>query len=249
LIKQTLKKVLFIPDVHIPYHNKRAFNLMLKVATDFKPDITVVLGDFGDFYSVSRFTKDPSRKNNLKWEIQEVNKELDKLDKLNSSLKIFVEGNHEFRLNRYINEKVPELDGMLNVQQAFKLKERSWVHIPYRQDYKLGKVYLTHDVNQAGRYSIFRVLDTYMHSVITGHTHRLSYIVESDGVGNPILSATFGWLGDVSKIDYVHRITAVKNYVLGFGIGYVDPTTGVLYATPIPIIRNKCVLNGKIYQN
>jgi hypothetical protein len=87
------------------------------------------------------------------------------------------------------------------------------------------------------------------HTAITQNTHRMAYIVESDGVGNPILSATFGWLGDVSKIDYVHRITAVKNYVLGFGIGYVDPTTGVLYATPIPIIRNKCVLNGKIYQN
>jgi predicted phosphodiesterase len=243
-----LQKVLFIPDSHIPYVNKPAFTLMVKVAHDFKPQIIVVQGDFADFYSVSKFSKDPARKLNLQWEIDEVNKYLDLLDKLGATQKVFIAGNHEFRLDRYIQDKCPELWGMVNTEAAFKLKERKWQYVPYRKDFKLGKVYLTHDVGTSGRNAAHKTIDTYMHSAITGHTHRMIYVVEADGVGEPVLSAQFGWLGDVEKIDYLHRIQAVKNYVLGFGVGYLERATGVLYTVPVPIIRNKCLLNGKVYR-
>jgi predicted phosphodiesterase len=243
-----LKRILFIPDTHVPYHNKKAFDLLLKVAQDLKPEIVVILGDFADLYSVSKFIKDPSRKNKLKWEIEQVNLALDRIERLNAPLVIYLEGNHEFRLNRYISEKVPELDGILDVKQAFNLKNRGWVHVPYRKDYKLGKVYLTHDVDAVGRNAAHKVIDTYLHSAITGHTHRMIYVVEADGVGEPILSAQFGWLGDISKIDYQHRIKATKNYVLGFGIGYMDQPSGIIYTTPVPIIKNTCLVNGKLYR-
>ena len=219
---------------------------MLKAMNDFKPDIIAILGDFSDFYSVSKFSKDPSRKTNLKWEIEEVNKYLDRLDTLGARKKIFVAGNHEFRLDRFIQDKAPELYGIINTEQAFRLKERKWTFIPYRRDFKLGKVYLTHDVNSSGRNAAHKVIDTYMHSAITGHSHRMLYVVEADGIGEPILSAQFGWLGDISKVDYQHRIVAVKNYVLGFGIGYMEEETGLTFSVPVPIIHNKCMINGKI---
>jgi len=243
-----LKKVLFIPDTHCPYHNKRAWRLVMKVGQSWKPDIIVVLGDFGDFYTVSNFTKDPARKVSLSWELAECNRLLNNLDALGSKLKIFIEGNHEHRLNRFIHDKAPELDGIVDVRSAFKLKEHGWVHVPYRDHYKLGKVYLTHDVNATGRNAVHRVIDTYQHSAITGHTHRIGYAIEADGIGCPILSATFGWLGDISKIDYQHKITATKAYVLGFGIGYLEEPSGLLFATPVPIIKNKCLVEGKIYE-
>ncbi len=243
-----LKKVLFIPDTHSPYHNKRAWRLVMKVGQSWKPDIIVVLGDFGDFYTVSNFTKDPARKISLSWELAESNRLLNNLDALGAKLKIFIEGNHEHRLNRFIHDKAPELDGIVDVKSAFKLKERGWVHVPYRDHYKLGKVYLTHDVNATGRNAVHRVIDTYQHSAITGHTHRIGYVIEADGIGCPILSATFGWLGDISKIDYQHKITATKAYVLGFGIGYLEEPTGLLFATPVPIIKNKCLVEGKVYE-
>lgn len=245
---ETLEKILFIPDTHIPYHNKRAFELMLRVCEDFKPNIIVILGDFADFYSVSRFSKDPSRKLKLKWEIEQVNLGLDRIDKLNAKLKIYIAGNHEFRLDRFIADKAPELHGILNCEQSFHLKDRKWKYIPYRKDYKLGKVYLTHDVDSYGRNSAHKVIDTYLHSAITAHTHRMIYVVEADGIGNPILSAMFGWLGDIDKIDYQHRIKAIKNYVLGFGIGYMEKNTGVVHAIPVPIIKNKCLVNGTLYK-
>lgn len=221
---------------------------MVKAMKEFKPDVIIILGDFCDFYTVSRFDKDPSRKLNLKWEIEEVNKGLDELDTLGAKKKIFIAGNHEFRMDKFIHNKAPELYGIITTEESLKLKQRNWIFVPYRKDYKLGKIYLTHDIDAIGRNAVHKAIDVYMHSVITAHTHRIGYAVEADGVGEPILSASFGWLGDVDKIDYQHRIKAVKNYVLGFGIGYMEPNTGLVFATPVPIVNYKCLINGKIYK-
>lgn len=243
-----MKRVLFIPDTHAPYHNKRAWRLLIRVIRKWRPHIIVFLGDFGDFYSVSQFPKDPKRKLDLGWEIEVINKLLDEIQSCGAEQVIFIEGNHEYRLFNFIKQKAIEIAGITpDIIKAFKLKERGWVHVPYRDHYKLGKVYLTHDVGATGRNAAHKVLDTYQHSAITGHTHRISYAIEADGVGEPILSTTFGWLGDLSRVDYTHKITATKAYVLGFGIGYLEEKTGLLFATPVPIIKYKCMVEGKVY--
>jgi len=59
--------------VHVPYHDSTAWNVCLKVIGDIKPDLTVVIGDFCDFYSVSQYRKDPARKNDLLYEVDKVN--------------------------------------------------------------------------------------------------------------------------------------------------------------------------------
>jgi len=51
------RTALIIPDAHIPFHDKQAYGLMLKVAQDVMPDEIVILGDYGDFNSVSGHDK------------------------------------------------------------------------------------------------------------------------------------------------------------------------------------------------
>ena len=53
-----VKKALIIPDCHIPYEDKRAYDLMLEVAKDVDPDEIVILGDYADFYAVNSHGKD-----------------------------------------------------------------------------------------------------------------------------------------------------------------------------------------------
>ena len=69
-----LERILFIPDAHRPYHDERAWRLMLKAARRFAPHRLVVLGDFGDFYATSRHEKDPNRKRNLEFELASMNR-------------------------------------------------------------------------------------------------------------------------------------------------------------------------------
>jgi hypothetical protein len=243
---------LFVPDSHVPYEDVRAWELMLKVGKAIKPHYLRVIGDLADFVSVSSHSKNPERLTRLEPEVDSVNARLDQLDALGAVDKGYIAGNHEDRLTRYLQDKAPELYGLVGIPELFKLKERGWAYTPYKDYTKLGKLHLTHDVGASGRNATFRALDSFQHSVITGHSHRMQYIVEGNAVGEYKLSAQFGWLGDRKKIDYMSRAKVNKDWALGFGIGYAS-AAGIVYATPVPIIQVKgdytCVVNGTLFTN
>lgn len=243
-----LEPILIVPDCHIPYHDKEAFNLMLSVAKDLKPKHIYIIGDFIDFYSVSSHSKNPKRSLNLVGELKAAEEGLDQLDALGAENKVYIAGNHCDRLQRYLQDKAPELFDVVSVPELLHLKKHGWDYIPYKKDTKLGKVHFTHDVGASGRNAIFRCLDTYQHSVVTGHTHRLAYIVEGNATGEFKVSAQFGWLGNAEEIDYMQHAKVLKDWALGFGIGYYDPASKFVYLTPVPIVEYSCVVNGKLYK-
>lgn len=248
VVGDRLGSVLIVPDVHAPYHDEHAWQLMLDVARDLRPETIICMGDLADFYSVSSHSKDPKRAVKLKDEIEVVKRLRSELDELGARTKIFCEGNHEDRLARYLRDKAPELYGIVDVPSVLGLEENGWEFIPYRDHRRRGKVHYTHDTGSAGRYATFKSLDMYQHSVITAHTHRLVYIVEGNAVGDAKLSASFGWLGDVRQIDYMHRAKSKKDWALAFGVGYEDAQTGHAFLVPIPIVEYRCVFNGKLYK-
>lgn len=247
-----LEPVLFFGDVHRPFHDEKAWKLLLKVGRALKPKHLVCIGDYMDCYSVSSHDKDPSRVALLKEEVADAKKGLDQLDALGASNKIWLSGNHEYRLDRAIASKAPELFGLVTIPELLGLKERGWSYTPYRQATRLGKLYLTHDVGASGRTSSFRALDAFSHSVVTGHAHRLQMIVEGSAVGDQRVSVQFGWLGDPDKIDYLARFKVLRDWATGFGVGHLNPSTGACYLTPVAVIRvgkkHTCVVNGRYYE-
>jgi predicted phosphodiesterase len=241
-----LEKILLIPDVHVPYHDHDAFALMMKAAKAFKPDHAIILGDFIDCYAVSSHSKHPDRSLKLKEEVEGTKAALDLIKSLGAKNNVFIAGNHEDRLERYLKDKAPELFNFINIQNILELKEKGFKYVPYKQSYRIGKLNLTHDTGNAGRFAHYKSLDTFQHNVIIGHTHRLGYAVEGNAQGERHLTAMLGWLGDVEQVDYMHRVKAVKDWTLGFGIGYMDTKTDIVYVVPIPIIKNTCLIEGKL---
>jgi hypothetical protein len=73
------------------------------------------------------------------------------------------------------------------------------------------------------------------------------YVVEGTALGEAKLSATFGWLGNREKVDYMQRGKVMKDSALGFGVGYVHPRSGCVYLTPVPIVNYTCVVEGRFY--
>lgn len=242
-----LQRTLFVPDSHRPYHDQRAWSLMLKVGRAFKPELLVTMGDLADFYGVSSHSKDPKRALRLDEEVADVNVALDELDSLGAKRRIYLGGNHEDRLTRYLRDRAPELFPFIDIPSLFRLKQRGWQYVPYRKHIRIGKLYLTHDIGVAGRYAVFRCLEAFEHSVVTGHTHRLAYVVEGNATGERKVSAQFGWLGDIKQVDYMTQVKVIKDWALGFGVGYLHRTTGVAYLVPVPIVNYSCVVEGKTY--
>jgi hypothetical protein len=246
-----LEPIVIVPDVHRPYHDKTAWALFLRVAKSMRPTHLICIGDFADFYSVSSHSKDPRRALRLSEEIADVRVGLSELDALGATHKKFIGGNHCDRLTRYLADKAPELFGMIDIPDLFQLRARGWDYTPYKQHAELGKANFTHDVGVSGRNASFRALDTFQHTIVTGHAHRFQYIVEGNALGEAKLSAQFGWLGDAEQVDYMHRVNVLTNWALGFGVGYVQPQSGIVYLVPVPIVRvgrdYTCVVNGQLF--
>ena len=246
-MKQKLKKILIVSDAHHPFVDKKAWQLLLNVGKDLKPDVIVTMGDFADFYSVSAHSKDASRLDRFEDEVTAVNEALDQLDALGAKEKHFIMGNHCDRLQRYLNDKAPELNSFVTVPQLFNLRKRKWKCIPYKESTKIGKLNLTHDVGSAGKGAVFNALSTFQHNVVIGHVHRLTYHVEGNATGDAHVGASFGWLGGKDKVDYMHRVKVNRDWAHGFGIAHMEPN-GNVHIQPIVIVDYKCVVNGKLYK-
>lgn len=220
---------------------------MLKAARYFRPDIVVIQGDFGDFYPVSSHDKDPRRANDLQYEINEIKELLASLNKLGARRKIYICGNHEDRLERYLMQRAPALFGTVKIPEVLGLKELGWEFVPYKRSLKLGKLNLTHDTGTAGQNAHRQAMDTFQGSVAIGHTHRLEYTVKGRAEGAGQVGAMFGWLGDFDSIDYMHRMKAKRDWVHGFGLGFMEPN-GIMHLQPVPIVNGRCVVMGELVQ-
>lgn len=240
-----MKRLLFIPDTHVPYEDPKAFALMLKAARVFKPDTVVLLGDFADFYAVSSHSKNPDRRLDLRYEVDRVKERLKDIKRLGAKRNIYVAGNHEDRLERYLMDKAPALFTSVKIPDVLGLQELGFEYVPYKEHVMVGKLHLTHDTGNAGQYAHYKAQADFEGNVIIGHTHRMGYAIVGTAKGHPHVCAQLGWLGDFGAIDYMHRVKALRAWAHGFGVGFMEPD-GTVHVQPVPIVRNKCVVNGEL---
>lgn len=238
-----LERLFIFPDAHVPYHDKKALALAHKARMSFRPDHTVILGDFADFYAVSSHSKDAHRPGRLKEEVEAVNAQLDIIDR-HKDKRYFIAGNHEHRLIRYLNDKAPELYGMISIPGLFLLKERGWQFKAYGDYLKIGHLALTHDEGSAGAMANRAALSTFGGNVVIGHCHSAAVTYLGTTSGKTHVGASFGWLGDAREINYMSRVKAAR-WTHGFGIGYIE-ANGVVHLQAVPIIGGRCVVEGRV---
>lgn len=243
-----MKSIIIIPDVHRPFHDQRAWKLLRKTIEHHGFQIAIILGDFGDFYSVSSHQKDPKHRNLLLVdEVADVEKGLDELDtSLGSGCeKHFIQGNHEWRLDRYIAQRAPELYGLTDTAKLFNLKQRGWKYTPYHNYTKIGKIYYTHDTGKAGQNAHRQAERAFSDNAIIGHTHRMALEISGNTRGRPHISGNFGWLGDIHAAEYMHLINARRDWTLGFGTGWMKKD-GTTFLQMHPIVNNEVCVDGQL---
>jgi len=184
----SVRSALIIPDCHIPYEDKRAYDLMLNVAIDLDPDEIVILGDYADFYAINAHGKSPNMSHVLQEEITAVVERLIQLKELFPKAKrVFIQGNHCYRLERYIAKNCPDLYGIVDTPSLLELKILGFEYVPYgpTQAYKVlgSKLIARHAPLAGGKHVAQATAEKAMCSVIFGHTHRIqeAQIVTMDG--------------------------------------------------------------------
>jgi predicted phosphodiesterase len=247
-----VKKALIIPDCHIPYEDKRAYDLMLRVAKDVDPDEIVILGDYADFYAINAHGKSPTMSHVLQDEITEVVERLIELKKLFPKAKrVYIEGNHEYRLARYISNRCPDLYGVVDIPSVLELDVLGYEFVPYgpNQKYRVldSKLIARHEPLANGTHVAHGTVTKAMHSVIFGHTHRIqeAQIVTIHGENYRGISS--GWLGDSSH-EVMQYVRGHHQWAHGFSV-VTCLDDGTWFNSLIHIIDYKCYYDGFIYEN
>lgn len=240
------ERILIVPDAHRPYHSAHAWQLMLKAGRVLRPDRIILLGDVIDNYCLSSHgNKDPDRINRLKYEIDDTNVGLDELEALGAKRLDYISSNHDVRLDRFIADKCPELFGLVSIRQLLRLEERGWTWTPYRQALRVGHVHFTHDVGSAGKGAAAKARDLYAGNAVIGHVHRAEMSYAGNWRGEVHVGASFGWLGDPDKVDYLHRQAVAKSWTWGFGVGVHHVDSGAIHMQAVPIINGRCFVRDQ----
>jgi predicted phosphodiesterase len=106
------KRIGIISDVHIPYHDLDALNVALSEFKRVKVDTIVLNGDIIDAYQLSRWEKDPNKRNHA-YEMELLTIFFDDLIKMFPKVELVYKlGNHDERYEKFIYAKSPEFIGM-----------------------------------------------------------------------------------------------------------------------------------------
>ena len=199
-LPESISKILWMSDVHVPFHSIEAVTAALEVGVMEQVDCLFLGGDFMDFYAISSYEKDP-RKRSFMEELKTGKEMLLRIREVFPDQAIFfMVGNHEERLEKYMRVKAPELLDC----EAFKIEElldlRSLgIHvIKDKRTVKAGDLTLMHG-HEFGRGSggVFparSLLNKAHTSAICGHWHRPSDFAVNDVQGNVIRSYSTGCL-------------------------------------------------------
>lgn len=201
-------RIASISDVHAPFHSELALGTAVEFLKEQEPDALLINGDFADFYAISRWQKDP-RKRNFKEEIELVRESICWLrHEFPGCQIVYKQGNHEERWDHWLWNHAPEICDLEEVQLEAILKlEESQVtmvgegrpimcgKLPVLHGHELPKG-LTNPVNMA-RGAFLRMIDT----VLVGHGHRSSSHTESNWTHKEITCWSQGCLCDLTP-DY-----------------------------------------------
>lgn len=238
--------IVFVCDLHIPYEDKKAVELLFKFLKLNKNDIDYLLlgGDIIDFYSLSRFNKDPRRALNIQEDLDKVFTFMQKCRQIipDTKIKMF-KGNHELRLQKYKWSRAPELAYLrcLEPEKLFRLNELDIEWIPKRWNYK--KIWFMHGdkLSRHSGWTAQKMRAEYGTNVVCGHSHRTGKSNRTDLSGN-----YGGWESGCLCDLNPEYMEGIADWQHGFSVVqyYQDK---IFYTHNIDIVKYSFLYNGKYY--
>ena len=166
--------IVSIHDWHCPFHDERALAVGFKFCEHNQPNI-IIIHEAHDFYSLSRFDKDPARANRLQEEIDVVTGYFRELRRIcPKSRIILLNSNHLDRLRKYLWSKAKAL-ASLRVLQLPALLQLKELGIEYREDFIYRNFLFKHGdiVRKFSSYTAKNEFAKEGMSGASGHTHRI----------------------------------------------------------------------------
>jgi predicted phosphodiesterase len=196
-------KIGILSDIHLPYHNLDALSEALTYLKKNKVDAVLLNGDTLDFHQLSRFTKDP-KKRDFKYELDSLKLFIDKLDEILGCKIYFKIGNHEARYQNFLLQKASELIGVeeFEFSNIIKAREKGITMIESNQYMKMNDLNGIHGHEYIGGISapVNVARGLYLRgkvSAFQGHNHSTSEHTETDMNGRITTTWSIGCLSEL----------------------------------------------------
>lgn len=214
------KTLVALFDAHLDpqAQNHISFEIAMRFTLDTKPNIILLGGDWMEMGSLSAWDRRrrylmEGRRYDL--EIAQGQKQLIRLRKVCPEARIiFFEGNHEYRLPRYLEEH-SEMVGKLNIRADLGLNDMGIEWVPFNQVIKIGKLNFLHGLF----YNIYfarSTLQSIGESCLFGHSHKSqTYVQRLHNDKTPNIAQGVGCL---CTIDPQWKRGMPTNFVNSFAI-------------------------------
>ena len=257
-----IKRVVLLPDIHHPHHNKEAIKAVFQFIRYFKPHAVNILGDAMNMDAVNHWKMAKGAKKyfegkRLKMEYEDFDRDiLTPLEKIlpEGCEKTYCQGNHEYWLEGLI-EKNPQLEGLVELETSLRLSDRGWEWIPWiKYDEKTGsyvrgiKKYgklLTFHGQYTTKYHAAKTADSYGKSCAYCHTHDLM-LYSKVTIDDPEDYHTAQSIGCLCNRSPEFMKGRMNKWINAFGVLYVNEEGNYNLYVPV-IINGQFIFNGKVF--
>lgn len=253
-MKNKIRKTVVAGDTQFPFQDDKAISLFIDFLKDYKPDTIILNGDIMDMFDLSDYDRSPFISEDFEFEVDEARRFFGKLRKASPKAKIiWIYGNHEFRLVRYIYKNAKKLAWLpqLQLENIVKVKDFNVQVKKFRPEIaKYTHNFIEHEgflighfnaVKSAGGYTAKGLVDKFGTNIIQSHTHRAGAHIKTNFHGI-IEGYEIGSLCS-QEPPYMNN----PDWVLGWGVIEAFRNNASFYQ--IIIKDYKFIFNGKLYKN
>jgi len=211
--------ILVCGDTHVPFHEPKAVSALLGFLkrNQKRIDRLILLGDMADFYTISRWRKDPKRQLLLQDEMDLTAKLLKDIRAAYKGPINYLEGNHEDRLTKYLFDKAPQAGTLrdMSVPGQFRLGDLGIQWVPSTEDLIIGGLRYTHgdQIQGTTKYGAAKLLEVFQVNVMGGHIHRPDFAFRRSRAG-----VIRGWIVPCLCDLKPSYVMGVSNWAHGFNL-------------------------------
>ena len=251
IMTENYERCVIANDFHYPYQDDKVIKLWFKFLEDFKPDTVIINGDLLDCWALSKFDKNPKEGRKFKEEVDMGESFFQELRlTLPKAHLVYIFGNHEYRLQKYIVQQAPELiwfEG-LSLQDLMHLHKYDVevVNSGLKESfYQYGDLFVGHynKVSKHGGYTVKNLIDDYGVSLLQAHTHRFGLHIRKTLDNRWIGGYENGCMCNLSP-SYMLS----PNWCHGFSVVFKEKNDGRFQVVQVPIIKGKFFFGTKEFK-
>ena len=207
---------LYLGDIHFPWANLRALELVYSIISEIQPTEIVQLGDLNDCYSHAKFPRSHSVINpyeEAKTAREMAMKMWSTIRKIAKNAECYqILGNHDIRPHKRIIENYPEGETFLRFEDYYKF-DGVHTHFDMRDPLKLKSTFVHHGhLSKLGAH-----MELFQGNTVCGHSHKGG--VAYKRIGEQVFwELNAGYLGDERAKPLGYMPTKFNGWTLGCGM-------------------------------